>query len=306
MIINLSGCHFSHFCPPHEKKHLFLSLKVLIYSIPDNSFQHALQCSKLCSPLGPFPTLSRPPFRRAHARKALGKLGEAVSDLKRVLDIEPRNSTALKDLSAWTGDSNLRAGSINSIFKLIDISGVIPNDLRRIPISEVSGTRLMSQADDFRKVQMNANLSVSNLQVRSGDAVLIPCVSPQLAVTPTIPKEPPTNWFQMERELRELIPSSQSLAPPAVDYLCSIEPLNYRNVIGNNLNPSCLSRLLAAFSMSSKLSSAQKAERMAALAKLPRFDVAWLLTDDADREIAKQLLQEVPPNNVASLQTYFA
>ncbi|VDK38009.1 unnamed protein product [Taenia asiatica] len=252
------------------------------------------------------PKLVKALYRRAHARKALGKLDEAVSDLKRVLDVEPRNSTALKDLSAWTGDSNLRAGSINSIFKLIDISGVTPKDLRPIPISEAGGTRSVSQADDCRKVQMNGNLSSSDLQVRSGDDILIPCVSSQLAVTPTVPTEPPTNWFQMERELRELIPSSQSLAPPAVDYLCSIEPSNYVNVIGNNLNPPCLSRLLAAFSMSSKLSSSQKAERMSALAKLPRFDVAWLLTDDADREIVKQLLEEVPPDSVASLKTYFA
>ncbi|KAH9285562.1 RNA polymerase II-associated protein 3 [Echinococcus granulosus] len=251
------------------------------------------------------PKLVKALYWRAHARKALGKLEEAASDLKRVLDIEPRNSTALKDLSALTGDSNLRAGFINSIFKLIDISEVTSNDLRHIPISEAGGTWSKSQAGDCQKVQTNTNLSSSNSQVRSGDSVLIPGVSSQLAVTPTMPTEPPTNWFQMERELRELIPSSQGLALPAVDYLCSIEPWNYANVIGNNLNPSCLGRLLAAFSMSSKLSSAQKAERMAALAKLPRFDVAWLLADNADREIAEQLLQEVPSESVASLKTYF-
>ncbi|KAL5112418.1 RNA polymerase II-associated protein 3 [Taenia crassiceps] len=245
------------------------------------------------------PKLVKALYRRAHARKALGKLDEAISDLKRVLDIEARNSAALKDLSAWTGDSNLCAGSINSIFKIIDISGVSPNDLHLISILEAGGSRSMSQVDD------NADLRIPDLRVTSGDNFLIPCVSSHLALTPTVPTEPPTNWFQMERELRELIPSSQSLGPPAVDYLCSIDPSNYMNVIGNNLNPSCLSRLLAAFSMSSKLTSVQKAERMAALAKLPRFDVAWLLTDDAGREIVKQLLQEVPSDSVASLKTYF-
>ncbi|VDM19054.1 unnamed protein product [Hydatigera taeniaeformis] len=245
-------------------------------------------------------------YRRAHARKALGKLDEAVSDLKRILDIEPRNSIALKDLGAWTGDSNLRAGSINSIFKIVDVSRVTSKALRPIQISEVGGTRSMFQANGCRELQPINNLTVSNVQDRSSDTALAPCVSPQLEVTPTMPLEPPTNWFQMERELRELIPSSESLAPLAVDYLCSIEPTNYASVIGNNLNSSCLGRFLAAFSISSKLTSAQKAERMAALAKLPRFDVAWLLTDDSDRTIVGRLLQEVPPESVASLKTYFS
>ncbi|VDD75962.1 unnamed protein product [Mesocestoides corti] len=249
--------------------------------------------------------------RRAQSRRALGKDAEAVADLKRILDIEPHNSTALKDLRIWTGDSDLRAGSVNSIFKLVDIEKAASADLHRVQISEVGtdhGPKPSGDADQKRP--QNADfVSEPSPGVSGGGHRDIPQATPSavtpMRISPTFPKCPPTNWFQMDRDLRELVPSGQTLTPIAVEYLCSIEPANYSTVIGQNLDSLCLGRLLSAISLSPTLSSVQKAERLAALAKLPRFDVAWLLAEDADREKVENLLREVSPENSDLLKRSF-
>ncbi|KAM7539563.1 hypothetical protein Aperf_G00000023387 [Anoplocephala perfoliata] len=243
------------------------------------------------------PKLVKGLYRRAQARKALGKLEEAISDLKRILDIEPRNSAALKDLAAWTGETNLRAGSVNSLYKLIDVAKAVNSSgLRRIQISEVGG----EVRQKIRK-QIETSKSSSSANAASGDG------SAQMNTPLAMPKkEPPVNWFQLERDLRELTQSGDSLTPQAVDYLCSIEPKDYETVIGGSLTSSCLGNLITAMNMSSNLSSAQKAERMTALAELPRFNVAWMLAEDSDRETVHKLLQEVPSEYMESLKTLFA
>ncbi|KAM3179082.1 hypothetical protein ACTXT7_001302 [Hymenolepis weldensis] len=123
--------------------------------------------------------------------------------------------------------------------------------------------------------------------------------------TSSVPKEPPTNWFQLERDLRELIPPGGSLTPQAVDYLCSLKPQNYGTVIGGSLTSSCLGRLITAMSASSSLSLAQKAERLKALANLPRFNVAWMLAEDSDRQAVDRLLEEIPSELSESLKLLF-
>ena len=229
-----------------------------------------------------------------------------MSDLKRILDIEPRNSVALKDLSVWTGESDLGLGSVNSVFKLVDISGVVSNGLCRIPISEANGkAQGKLQRSIYEESQVDGNQSTLKSPQDSDGGVVHIESSPQSAVIPTISKEPPSNWFQMERGLRELIPPNQNLSPTAVDYLCSLDPKNYAFVIGNNLNSSCLSRILLAISMNSKLGPAQKADRLAALTKLYRFDMTWLMASDEDRIIAERILQEVPPSDLHYLKKYF-
>uniref|UniRef100_A0A5K3FD53 RNA polymerase II-associated protein 3 n=2 Tax=Mesocestoides corti TaxID=53468 RepID=A0A5K3FD53_MESCO len=257
------------------------------------------------------PRLVKALYRRAQSRRALGKDAEAVADLKRILDIEPHNSTALKDLRIWTGDSDLRAGSVNSIFKLVDIEKAASADLHRVQISEVGtdhGPKPSGDADQKRP--QNADfVSEPSPGVSGGGHRDIPQATPSavtpMRISPTFPKCPPTNWFQMDRDLRELVPSGQTLTPIAVEYLCSIEPANYSTVIGQNLDSLCLGRLLSAISLSPTLSSVQKAERLAALAKLPRFDVAWLLAEDADREKVENLLREVSPENSDLLKRSF-
>ncbi|VDL62165.1 unnamed protein product [Hymenolepis diminuta] len=226
---------------------------------------------------------------RAQARKALGKTEEAINDLKRILDIEPRNSVALKDLSAWTGEVDLHAGSINSLYKLIDVSKATnAPDLCRIKISEVG----------FEEVPTESQKK-STLSTPCGDG------SASKTSTSSMPKEPPTNWFQLERDLRELIPPGGSLTPQAVDYLCSLKPQNYGTVIGGSLTSSCLGRLITAMGASSSLSLSQKAERLKALANLPRFNVAWMLAEDSDRQAVDRLLQEIPAELSESLKLLF-
>nr|CDS32354.1 RNA polymerase II associated protein 3 [Hymenolepis microstoma] len=228
------------------------------------------------------PKLVKGLFRRAQARKALGKVEEAISDLKRILEIEPRNSAALKDLSTWTEEVDLRAGSINSLYKLIDVSEATSfSDLCRIKISEVGSEEALV------KSQKKSTKSTSNIP------------------NPRLLKEPPTNWFQLERDLRELIPYGDSLTPQAVDYLCSLEPQNYKSVIGGSLTSSCLGRLVRAMVVSSSLSSTQKAERLKSLTNLPRFSVAWMLAEDSDRQAVDKLLQEMPTELSESLRSLF-
>ena len=247
--------------------------------------------------------------RRAHVRKAMGKLDGAVSDLKRILDIEPRNTRALDDLRAWTGESSLRLGQVNSVFKLVNASEHTSDALRRIAISEVGGnTPVKSQGDICEKRQPSGDSSASGPLLGPVGSVISVSASAQPAAFPSISREPPTNWLQMERELRELIPSNRpSLPPPppAVDYLCSLDPRNYASVIGSNLNSSCLSRLLSAIAMNSSLNPTQKAERLAALTKLCRFDMTWLMASDEDHRIAEQIIREVPLESVGYLKKYF-
>ncbi|VDN12632.1 unnamed protein product [Dibothriocephalus latus] len=128
-----------------------------------------------------------------------------------------------------------------------------------------------------------------------------------------LPVHPPSNWYQMERDLRELQQHQScmaGLAPKAVDYLCSIEPSNYATVIGQNLDSSCLARLLTATSQSSCLSTHERANRLTALARLPRFDVAWMLLEDEHRTTAEQLItslkSELEPNQYADILKNYA
>lgn len=85
--------------------------------------------------------------RRAHSRKQLDKAEDAVGDLKRILDLQPRNSAALQDLREWTGDADLKAGTVNSLFQLVDptklgASETGQDEMTRIQISEVYRSKL--------------------------------------------------------------------------------------------------------------------------------------------------------------------
>lgn len=100
----------------------------------------------------------------------------------------------------------------------------------------------------------------------------------------------------MNRDLRELCNSSSSeLTPSAIDYLCSIQPANYANIIGSNLDADSLGKMISAIAESdSRLSLEEQAGRLLALSKLPRFDVAWMMADDSVQASASKLIGELP------------
>ncbi|CAH8852693.1 unnamed protein product [Trichobilharzia szidati] len=121
--------------------------------------------------------------------------------------------------------------------------------------------------------------------------------------------KPPSNWFQLEREIRELCRSGSSsmsyskklnLTKEAVIYLCNIQPTSYQALFGENMDSDFLSRMLYAFCQcvedhgdQSLLTNHEITDRLLTLTKLSRFDVAWLMTDDVERVHAVKLIKHL-------------
>ncbi|VDQ02158.1 unnamed protein product [Trichobilharzia regenti] len=130
--------------------------------------------------------------------------------------------------------------------------------------------------------------------------------------------KPPSNWFQLEREIRELCRSGSSsmsyskklhLTKEAIIYLCNIQPTNYQALFGENMDSDFLSRMLHAFyqcvvegdgdqsssasTSSLLLTNHEITDRLLTLTKLSRFDVAWLMTDDVERVHAVKLIKHL-------------
>ncbi|CAH8586752.1 unnamed protein product [Schistosoma bovis] len=101
--------------------------------------------------------------------------------------------------------------------------------------------------------------------------------------------KPPSNWFQLERELRELCQRNSSsnyqpnLSKEAIIYLCNIQPVHYVKLFGENMESDFLSRMLQAFYLSDQLTNQHIVERLLFLSKLPRFDIAWMMIDGSER-----------------------
>ncbi|VDM05484.1 unnamed protein product [Schistocephalus solidus] len=234
------------------------------------------------------------------------------------MDIDPKNKAAIKDLHELTEDADAiveEVAATKAMYKLIPLSKLPPaEELRRIPINEVGGQSGPPPSTDLSKGDVcksavrtkeakvvsprNSSISEQTLRQTSGKGTPVG----------TLPIGPPSNWYQMERDLRELQQQhscSTGLASKAVDYLCSIEPSKYATVIGQNLDSSCLARLLTAISGSSCLSAQDRAHRLTALACLPRFDVAWMLLEDEHRTTAEQLItclkDDIEPSQHADL-----
>ncbi|CAI2731076.1 unnamed protein product [Schistosoma spindalis] len=111
----------------------------------------------------------------------------------------------------------------------------------------------------------------------------------QLPLLNTNLHKPPSNWLQLERELRELCQRSSSsncqsnLSKEAIIYLCNIQPVHYVKLFGENMESDFLSRMLQAFSHSDQLTNQQILDRLLFLSKLPRFDIAWMMIDGSER-----------------------
>ncbi|XP_018652524.1 putative heat shock protein 70 (hsp70)-interacting protein [Schistosoma mansoni] len=101
--------------------------------------------------------------------------------------------------------------------------------------------------------------------------------------------KPPSNWFQLERELRELCQRNSSsnyrpnLSKEAVIYLCNIQPVDYVKLFGENMDSDFLLRMLQAFYLSDQLTNQHIVDRLLFLSKLPRFDIAWMMIDGLER-----------------------
>ncbi|KAF7256579.1 hypothetical protein EG68_06110 [Paragonimus skrjabini miyazakii] len=268
-------------------------------------------------------------FRRALARKNLNKSPEAIEDLETILKLDAENKAALKELTQLTGrnESEIKQRFAKHVCPL----GSEPNrsmrstrKFRRIPIVEVGlpvaahrpeGISVskpahgvtMQMGDVPTKTPSPVNLS----RVRTSlDNSTAPCTvetparlsSPPSQQRITLTEGGPSNWFQLERELRELNGCSSSkttLSNSAVTYLCRICPSQYQKTIGNNLETDFLVQLLCAFSRADGLlTPAEIISRLDSLSHLPRFDVAWMMADDCDRDLFRQILftLEADPN----------
>ncbi|BHF59014.1 RNA polymerase II-associated protein 3 [Sparganum proliferum] len=245
-------------------------------------------------------------YRRAQARRQLEKTADAIADLRCIIDIDPKNKAALKDLHELTEDADAiveEVAAAKAMYKLIPLSKLPPQDeRRRIPINEVGRLSGPLPSTDLPKGDVGEStvrtieakaVSLCNSSTPEQNQRQTPGTDGKRTPAELLPIGPPSNWYQMERDLRELQQQQScatGLAPKAVDYLCSIEPSKYAAVIGQNLDSSCLARLLMAIAQSSCLSAQDQADRLIALARLPRFDVAWMLLEDEYRTTAEQLI----------------
>ncbi|TGZ73520.1 hypothetical protein CRM22_001466 [Opisthorchis felineus] len=277
-------------------------------------------------------------FRRALARKNLGKTDEAICDLECILQLDPDNKATVKELSSLTGktvakpkaDSTQTASLASTNHKRLDRGA---RRFRRIPIVEVGSHSSTKQGS-------SANEETGDILERScrpvGDTPLVALPSPP--ILDSLPKERarahpmnhhdpsvptsglkiqlttngPNNWFQLERELRELCGRGRDALPKAaVEYLCRIDPTQYKNVIGSNLETSFLTRMLLALTENNVLTPAEIALRLDHLCRLPRFDVAWMMVDDCGRDLLNRLvlvLQQsdaVPREKLDHIRTQF-
>ncbi|TNN12748.1 RNA polymerase II-associated protein isoform 1 [Schistosoma japonicum] len=117
-------------------------------------------------------------------------------------------------------------------------------------------------------------------------------------------RKPPSNWFQLERELRELCQRSTSshnyLSKEAITYLCNIQPTDYDKLFGENMDSDFLSRMIQAFSQSDQLTNQQIADRLIFLSKLPRFDIAWMMTSESERVSMIKFIKTLQNDNSIS------
>ncbi|GAA36502.2 RNA polymerase II-associated protein 3, partial [Clonorchis sinensis] len=278
-------------------------------------------------------------FRRALARKNLGKTDEAICDLECILQLDPDNKATVKELSSLTGktvakpkaDSTQTASLVSTDHKRLDRGA---RRFRRIPIVEVGGHFNTKQGPSAYE-EKGGILKGSCRPV--GDTPLETFSSPP--ILDSLPKERarahpmnhhdpsvptsglkvhltangPSNWFQLERELRELCGRARDALPKAaVEYLCRIDPTQYENVIGSNLETSFLTQMLLALTENNVLPPAEIALRLDHLCRLPRFDVAWMMVDDCGRDLLNRLvllLQQsdaVPREKLNHIRTRFS
>ncbi|VDP71448.1 unnamed protein product [Echinostoma caproni] len=272
-------------------------------------------------------------FRRAIARKGLQKKSEAIEDLKSLLALDENNKAAITELTLLTGKppgaetSASEVPNQSSLLPRPSLRG--SRKLRRIPIVEVGGESAVQPPTTHTappKILTTALPPSGNKKSPSKPVKTVPL--PQTRVNPSVsagassdPDTPkqlcslgdskkqtqtvhysstnpvfpiPSNWYQLERDLRELSGGERTaLSQTAVDYLCSLEPADYGRIISSNLEPSFLSQLLYAFHASNQLTIEGIASRLDALSNLPRFDVAWCLTDDHERGLFKQLMSRI-------------
>ncbi|CAH8566737.1 unnamed protein product [Heterobilharzia americana] len=124
--------------------------------------------------------------------------------------------------------------------------------------------------------------------------------------------KPPSNWFQLEREVRELCQRDSSssfssncktinLSKEAIIYLCNIQPNRYAELFGENMESDFLSRMLQSFCQSvndtNQLTNHEIADRLLSLSKLPRFDVAWMMTNETERLNVIKLIKLLQNDN---------
>lgn len=273
-------------------------------------------------------------LRRALARKGLQKNDEAIEDLKTLLAIEENNKAAIIELTSLTGKSFKLENTtpISPSVPKISLRG--SRKLRRVPIVEVGGgtgfrgslgmspklqtDSVLSDGDTTssasRSLKPNSSLK-SKMTYLSGSITEDPniqqCLNPSFVSSTRgeIPQDsrtkpifvPPSNWYQLERDLRELN-NGPILSPTAIDYLCAMEPADYATIISSNLEPILLSKLLRALYATDLLTAEQIASRLNALSHLPRFDVAWCLADDQERDLFKQLLRRIESSEKPSAE----
>ncbi|VEL36332.1 unnamed protein product [Protopolystoma xenopodis] len=285
---------------------------------------------------------------RALCRKALDHHEHAQHDLEAVLKRDPKNRLALDEYKALTGNTF----HIQIEQSLEQNSSTPDFDFRRIPIVEVGADCISSipkisndlgkASEDDRLVPPGDSLpnqhrpkstsksgETTHKTISSSSSHSLPTTEgSSLASHSEIYSNPrlleceshtiPNNWFQMERDLRDLITGHSTpgkcLPQSAVTYICRIPATSYSHLIGQNLDGDFLSRLLQAFyqisvgschrpklsestqqtiieKASTLLSPSELAERLIALTELPRFDVAAMLLDDQPIQQAQQIIK---------------
>ncbi|THD21826.1 hypothetical protein D915_007554, partial [Fasciola hepatica] len=277
---------------------------------------------------------------RALARKGLQKKSEAIEDLKALLAIDENNKAAITELSLLTGRPSEVNGSVSQTSSKHSSSSASRVSLRgsrkfrRIPIVEVgSETGVHTRQTVAPKTQPKPVLSSGDAACSSSpfsnqSSPLKPEMTHHSATTTgdsTVQKRinlpvntstrdgisqdnltspvfvAPSNWYQLERDLRELNGGS-TLSNTAVKYLCALEPVQYAKIISSNLEPSFLSKLLYALHATDQLTIEEIASRLDALSHLPRFDVAWCLADDRERDLFTQLLTRIESSHKPSVE----
>lgn len=256
-------------------------------------------------------------FRRAIARKHLGKRSEAIQDLKSLLKSNPSNKSAAVELASIVGPTEaitnpehisppvetpprqLNPPSEHRKFKrvtIVEVGGTNPDSTvtttERAGVVEVASHRVPSFNGSTRESIVSDRLPGTTCSHQgSGDKENRPSRTTPLTPAITLAPNGPDNWFQLERELRELnsLEPQSTLADAGIAYLCRICPTRYAKVIGSNLEATFLTQLLHAFSKSNSLSPTDLAIRLDHLARLPRFDVAWLLVDDIGKHVFQEL-----------------
>ncbi|CAL8086450.1 unnamed protein product [Calicophoron daubneyi] len=276
-------------------------------------------------------------FRRALARKNLAKSSEAIADLEILLQSNPSNKAALKEYLALTGHSFVDKSKIKSAetqdssMNRVSIRG--SRRMRRIPIVEVGSSgdqRLQASGPSSTVPLINGPVSSAGdivdtsvtptTRIQTDESAIAAGEDSRITTkdnVPTYQYNPhpvsPANWFQLERWLRELNKGGGTvLSAAAVNYLWSLQPEQYVEVIGNNLDTNFLAQMLHAFQLTDVEDLSDLANRLNELSKLPRFDVAWMMIDDSERVIFKDLFARLtgdtnlPPDVINRIREQFS